>query len=723
MPLICFILFFWACGCTVQAEARCTVRAEASGTNRLLEDLLVVDYWNAKVYDRWPLSYNFLLQAGYLAMPSALMSEEGEIALGWSYLPPYRLYNLRVQPFPQLEVTGSYRVFKGVKDPVLSPFGFGDFADKGANFKLALFQPEESNYHLPGLAIGIEDCIGTRSFYAKYLVLTKVWTDLNLEVSLGYGTNRLRGLFGGVHWMPFRPTGVTGLKELVLCAEYDATAYRSSRLEPHPKGRIKKSPLNFGIKWRLLDYFDFSAAWMRGDVWAFSASGFYNFGTTEGFLPKINMPLPYAAPVNFEPLGRRRSEQMLIADLLFPFQEQRLDILELSLYYTPCLEKGLHLTILNETYWAEAQVRCRLNSLLGALIPADIEEVLVVVESEGFPIQEYHYRMRWVREFHAEQIGEYELNVLTPMQEVQPLERFEAALLFERPIGLFNFEVTPKTHTLFGSSRGKFKYSLGLHAALNGFLSGNIYYSILLGCTFFTNLTRLKDYDRLNPSQLINVQTDLVNYYKQKGVTLDQAYLQKNWNLGDGCYARVAGGYFEEMYGGAAAELLYCPLVSPVVEGWAAGIEGAVLKKRTTRGLGFTKKIRKLKGFIPTYCNFLGSQYFFNLYYDLACFEVSFKISAGKFLANDWGVRTQMTRYFPSGMELHFWYTWTNGHDHINGKTYFDKGVYVSMPLDIFYTYSERTRFTYGMSAWLRDVGFQSYTGKQLYDMINEQRQ
>ena len=94
----------------------------------------------------------------------------------------------------------------------------------------------------------------------------------------------------------------------------------------------------------------------------------------------------------------------------------------------------------------------------------------------------------------------------------------------------------------------------------------------------------------------------------------------------------------------------------------------------------------------------------------------------GKFLANDLGVRYEISRYFPSGMRLLFWYTMTNGHDKINGQTYYDKGIAISMPLDILYTYTDRPRWYYGLSAWLRDVGVSSTSGQKLYDLIRENR-
>lgn len=684
-----------------------------------MRDLLIVDYWNQCLNDRLPVTYNNLLQGGYFAMPSARMGEEGEIGIGYSYVPPYRNYNLRCQMFKQLELTGNYRVFSGIKDPVLSPFGFGDFSDKGTNFKFALFLPEDSNYKLPGVAIGVDDFLGTRSFRSQYIVVTQVFLKQDLEVSLGYGVERIRGFFGAFNLMPFRRTDWTYLRPLSITAEYDATPYCSKTREPHPKGRVKKSPLNYGLKYRLWECVDLSLSYIRGDKLSFSASAYYNWGNTTGFLPKIDDPLPYKSPVITEPLGLRRPENALVADLIFAFDQQGLDIWDIYLSYNECDQKVLRIKTLNDTYRLERELRCRLNHIVVALVPSDIDEVIIVIDAEGFPIQEYHYDMNVVRMFAAQEIGPHELNILTPLTEVTYPDPYTSCHLFGCKRECINFEINPKTHTLFGSSSGKFKYTLGVHLAINGYVWDEVYYSVLIGWTFASNIGKFRDFDRLNPSQLINVRTDVVRYFRQRGITLDEAYLQKNWSLGRGWYARLAGGYFEEEYGGGAAEVLYYPLHSP----WAIGIEGAVLKKRNFSGLGFTNKIRKLVGFHPTYQKFLGSQYFLNLYYDISCLRLDFKVAVGKFLANDWGVRNEVSHYFPSGLRLTFWYTFTNGHDKINGKTYYDKGIFFSMPFDIFYTCSERTRWNYGMSAWLRDVGVQGITGLHLYELINDQRQ
>ena len=178
-------------------------------------------------------------------------------------------------------------------------------------------------------------------------------------------------------------------------------------------------------------------------------------------------------------------------------------------------------------------------------------------------------------------------------------------------------------------------------------------------------------------------------------------------------------GIFEPEYGGVSTEWLYYPVNSE----WAVGMEFALLKKRAPHGLDFTNKARILHGFKPHWVKFLGSQYFLNLYYDWRCTSLEFKLSIGKFLADDFGFRTEISRYFPSGLRLGFWYTYTNAKDIINNAVYHDKGIFFSVPLDILYTKTSRTRWGYGMSAWLRDVGVTAATGGHLYELINQERQ
>ena len=80
----------------------------------LCDDLMIVEWVNRKVNDTFPVHYNQLFQGGYINMPSARVECEGRIGIGYSSIPPYRLYNLRCQLTSFLEVSGNYRVFKGI---------------------------------------------------------------------------------------------------------------------------------------------------------------------------------------------------------------------------------------------------------------------------------------------------------------------------------------------------------------------------------------------------------------------------------------------------------------------------------------------------------------------------------------------------------------------------------------------------------------------------------
>lgn len=687
--------------------------------NRLIEDLLIVEQINTRLNDRLPVTYNHLLQGGYFNMPSARMGNEGEVGFGYSSVPPYRNYNLRFQLTDFLELSGNYRIFKGVDDPVLTPLGFGDFSDKGANVKISLFNPELSYYKLPGLAIGFEDFLGTRSFKSQYIVLTQVLLNYNAEISLGYGRERIKGFFGGFAWFPFRQSTSEYLRGLSFALEYDATPYKDKDIEPHPKGRVKKSPLNIGVKYRLWDSIDMSLSYIRGDALAFSVSAFYNFGYSKGLVPKIEDPLPYRSPINREPVGFLRPKDALVHDFIYAMQLQGFNLTEMWLSTDACCQKILRLTLINFAYRNPKDMRQRLDAILSALTPEDIDQVIVGIETDGITIQEYHYNMEYVRKYAYNQIGFYELDILTPIREASSPTPYQSTLLFYQKKSAWNIELLPKTHTLFGSSKGKFKYALGLSVTLNGFLPQDLFYTLSFGYFFASNLYDISDTDRLNPSQLINVRTDIINYYKQKSITIDQAYLQKISNWGKGFYTRSSIGHFDQAYGGVAFECLYYPVASR----WAIGVEGALLKKRRSEGISFSNKIRKLENFQPTYQRFLGSQYFLSLYYDWKETGLEFKVSGGKFLANDIGIRYELSRYFPSGLRLSFWYTVTNANDIINGERYFDKGIAFSVPLDIFYTRSSRTYWGYGMSAWLRDVGAKAYTGNELYYILNDQRQ
>lgn len=701
----------------------CFVIETRDPVTALVYDLELATYFDTLLHERLPVTYNHLLSTGYFTTPSARMSCPGVLGIGGGSVPPYIHINALIQLFSHLEVTANYRIFRNIEDPGLSKEGFGDFADRGANIKIALFTPEDSDNILPGVAFGVEDFMGTKAFNNIFLTSTKVWVDLGLEASLGLGWGRYtrgpsNGFFGGVSWFPFWKPSYPFLSGLALVAEYDPIDYKNPHREPHPKGRKTSIPINFGLKYQWEEFFFLSASCIRGEACAINAGMTYNFGEFKGFLPKLKDPLFYHAPIVTEPLGMERPESAMIQHLGFVFQNQGFLMTEAWIETSSFQDCRLWLRVVNNTYREEHCIRQRIEHILAALLPSNISCVIVILESHALSCHQYVYPRELLYLNREKKIGDAEFEMLTLRQEAQsPPDH--SRRIFLNPLELWRVRFSPRFETFFGNAKGKFKYDVGVKADLEGFLPLDIFYEFQCSTTIFSSLQNISDFDRYNPSQLPNVNTDYVLYRQKRSFSTDKAYFQKSWNLSHGLFGRGSLGYFQVNYAGVAGELLYYPAHSL----FAVGLEGAILKKRRYTGLGFQNRLRRLKGYTPTYFTYTTlQQYFLNLYFDFPEISVASKVSIGQFLAQDKGAKFEVVRYFKNGLRIKGWITYTNAGDKMHGENYYDRGIAVEFPFDFFYKCSSKRIFSYGLAAWLRDAGAASSTGKSLFEIINLER-
>ena len=151
-----------------------------------------------------------------LFMPDARIAPGGTWRSGLSFMRPYQAIWSSVAVFPWLEGSFRYTRIYGVPGfPDRPGTDYGDFKDKSFDAKLLLL-PERGAW--PALAFGVQDVGGgTGLFRAPYAVASKRFGELDL--TLGYGKDRLDGAFGGVRWSPARLPGWG------LVAEYDACDY------------------------------------------------------------------------------------------------------------------------------------------------------------------------------------------------------------------------------------------------------------------------------------------------------------------------------------------------------------------------------------------------------------------------------------------------------------------------------------------------------------------
>lgn len=709
-----WLVFFLLASTLVAEKSQCF---DDSPVEQLFRDLETVNTINKQIQDTLPLVVNYQLQGGYFTMPSARTFDAGMLGFGFAYVPPYHIWNLGFQFFDRVEATGNYWVYKGIADGAFGHLGFGDSAERAANVKFILLQKKDGFPVLPDFALGWNDFLGTCRFHSFYAVATKEFLSYNFEATFGWGHGRIKGFYGGLAWTPFHHCEYFW-KDFTLAAEYDANNYRY-HLPEHPDGRVVKNRINAGLQLKLGNFFHLSASSLRGKTWAASVAMNYDLGGSKGLVPKIYDPEHYNAPIDTEPVGLLRSRQELSQELAYAFQEQGFDLY--NLYLIPC-EKGkdrLWMKIVNVRYREEKEVRSRIEYVLAALAPSNISTITVVIEADGVPIHEYRFRMQDLKRYAERKLDENEFCIIAPTEEVSRKPReFDAALLYQRRKRIWLLTFRPWFRSYLGNSRGKFKYEVGLALNPEGYLFNQIYYNLCGTYTAKSSVMDMDSQDIINPSRIINVRTDSILYNQSNSFHLEQAFLQKSWNMGKGWFSRLGLGYFEMAYAGAALETLYYP----VHVNWAIGFSTAALLKRSYYGIGFQRKIRKLTSTGAIYLPYIGLQYFLDFYYQYKPFDLDFKISAGQFLARDKGIRIEGGRTFLSGLRVGLWYTLTNARDKLNGNRYYDKGFSITFPLDIFLPKTSRTRIGYAMSAWLRDCGAISGTGKQLYPTLYWER-
>lgn len=674
------------------------VNSETDRTERLFADLEKVSEINLKQKESLPTYFNRWGNVGYLEMPSARSSREGNLALSAYRAFPYSVYSANVQILSRISLSGNYTVING-KNP-------SQRVERSGNIQWSLLKKEDGLPSIPEISLGFRDFFGAKNFFSFYVAATKTFLSSDLEITGGWGLGRIQGFFGALAWSPFRSK--KGLfEEASFLLEYDATNYKKEFLS-------QKIPINIGFSWKLFDVFQFNISSSRGKELAGGASIFYNLGETTGIFPKISDPPLYYSPKNHQALGEKRNKSSFAKGLAEAFKEQGLDL------FTVRKEKNtLWIKVVNQIYRQKDLVKKRIESVLLSLVPKNIEKVQVVIEASGLSLQEYTFSKTLLEKGKNQALPSAEWDILTPMREsTKEPSRFASELLFERkkPLAVYAFQ--PIFRSYFGSSSGKFQYDVGISTSLDGYLFDSLYYYLSGSYVIQSSKETPSSIDLENPSQLVNVRSDAILYRQSSSVHIDQAYLQKNWNLGSGMFSKLSLGYFEVAYAGFGSEFLYYP----VKANWAIGLEGAFLKKRNYHGFGLQNRVRKLQGTVPTYVPYYGLQYFLNLYYQFNDQLIDFTCNIGQFLAKDRGVRLEATKRFPSGWDLSFWVTYTNGNDRVEGKRYFDKGIAFSIPLDLFLNKSSRKRFGYALSERLRDVGAKAFSGTSLYDTLYNER-
>lgn len=661
-------------------------------------------------------------QTGYINMPSAHVEADGTLSTGFSYDRPYGTFWGTATILPWAQITGRYVSISGIAGFTFDEeqYGgkYGKYKDKVFDAKFLLLKERD---YLPAIAVGMTDLLGTELFKGQYIVATKTFGPArNIEASIGFGNRRPDGLFAGLRWYSTTSHG------LALVAEYDANDYRKDfNAALTHAGKREKGPA-IGVEYRW--------GWLGAQIARhrdhFSANAYVSIPFSEReFIPKLFEPAPFdakkASPrVSTEQWLSNGSHGAALVDALVKQDFRNVRV---------AFEDGaLKLTLTNNRISEIGRAIGRAARTALAFAPAGTRSIQISYTRLEQPIVTYQFVdlprlsdyltgladresfLQTVVVRYAEpsdKVGEDRQDMLTAVRNegsgpvVQVGRDGHIVQVVSEDREANRFKIAPKLAFFFNDPSGALRYETSAAGNYDKRLAEGLYFNSAFKLNLFENVSGVT---QPSNSILPHVRSDVAEYKRGGRFKLNRALFNKYMTLDERVYARASGGLYEEMFRGVGGQVLYLPKGKR----WAVDLTIDALQQRDYRGW-FGKRDYNV---VTT----LGA-----LHYRLP-YDITVTGRAGRFLAKDEGVRLEFKRRFRSGVEIGAWYTKTNGKDITSpgspSDPYNDKGVFLSVPLNIMLPSDSQSNAGFSLSPWTRDVGQMVGSPGDLYDLFENPR-
>lgn len=658
----------------------------------------------------WYLSSSDWGVVGLLQTPTARMRPAGSYSATFSRTSPYSRYSFMLQPFDWMEAGFRYNNLTNQKFGVSTTNTDQGFKDKNFDVKFRLTQ---ESAHLPELSVGFRDVAGTGLFSGEYVVGSKRVGSVDFSLGVGWGS---LGAGGGIS-NPFklvgesferRPLATVGRggtvdtntffkgpaavfggaqvqlpwEDWVLKLEVEGNDYQS---EPFGDNLEQKTALNVGLLHRVNDYMDFTLGYERGTE-VMVALSFHEkldtFGTpklSDPPSPKVNEALPMG-PVSWPTVLEELKQQTGWVATKVQGDEGELKL------------------IIDEAdagYWQYTIDRA--TAVLHKHAPAEYAWFNYEYQAKGQKISQHIVdRNLWVR-----QRTTLLPNAWRDMPATKQRERikYPYQTLFDNPQSPWKTSVSAGYRQILGGPDGFILYQL---SAL-----GNVSYE-LTESTVASGRVRaalLDNFDKFAftaPSNLPRVRTFQREYATTSDFTIPNLQLTHYGKLGSDVFYTTYGGLLEDMFAGVGGEVLYRPMNSTV----AIGVDINSVKQRDFEQDFGLRDYQVNTGHAT-------------LYWDTGFEDILVKASVGQYLAGDKGATVDLSRVFDNGVKMGAFFTRTNVSAEQFGEGSFDKGVYVTLPFDAFFTQSVAGTANLVFNPLTRDGGAKLSRSVELYDFTN----
>ncbi len=666
-------------------------------------------------------SYSLYGSPGLIDMPTAQSAEDAELVQTVSTFKGQARTTLTFQLTPRLSASFRYST--------LDNFSLTGGRTWDRSFDLRYRLIDEGRYR-PAIAIGLQDFMGTGLFSAEYVVATKSIGD-RLAVTGGIGWGRLgsyngfsnplgrlnsgfytrpgfsglggepnsnawfRGdaaFFGGVSW--------AANDKLTLKLEYSSDAYAMESTRGLPGDRfVHRSPVNFGLNYRLRPGIDLSASYLYGSVLAVGASFTFNpkHPPAKGSFGRGPVPVKPRIPRNVSPADwgtgwivddARTTKIENILSQLLTAEGMELEALEMS-------GTTARVRIRNNRYQAMPQAIGRTARLLTQVMPASVEvfKIEPIVDGMVPSITTIHRSDMETLENTSDGawLSYARAQINTSSAADGPHSRTD---LYPR----LTWGLSPYIDVSFFDPDQPLRADLGVELSGRYEISRGLSVSGALRQPVVGNL----DSGRAADSILPHVRTDANLYAQADGPLLDHLTLDYYYQPAKNLYGRFSVGYLEKMYGGVSSELLWKPVDSRL----AFGLEVNYVKKRD---------FDQLLGF-QDYDVFTGHA---SAYYE---FGNGFhgELDVGRYLAGDWGATISLDREFGNGWKVGAFATFTNVSYADFGEGSFDKGIKLTIPISWVTGQPTRRKAITAIHPLTRDGGARLNVNGRLYETVRE---